>query len=1007
MNFIRYTIFIVSLLIFSQIGAQKSQIYTYSLKDYQNALTLYNNKQYQASQLIFDKVKQKTDDFEIISNCDYYIANAAIRLNQIGADKLMEDFVEHHSTSTKRNSAMLDVGDYYFSQGKYANAARWYDKTEVQNINYATREKFNFRKGYSLFVTKKFDASKSYFEKITNSKQYGSQAKYYIGYMAYQGNDYDRANRYFEEISSNKNVNKKLSYYQADMNFKLGKFSKALNLALEQLPKSDKNEKSELNKIIGESYFNLEEYEKAVPYLKEYKGKQGKWNNTDFYQLGYAYYKQNDFEKAVGQFNKIIDANDDVAQNAYYHLAECYLKTNKKQEALNAFRNASSMNFSPEIQKDAWLNYAKLSYDIGNAYENVSQVLINYLKKYPESPNKIEIQDLLVDSYITTKNYEAAIQLLENNKSYSNKLAYQQVTFYRGLELFNERKYNEAKTYFNKSLNEPQDDLYTARAIYWNAETEYLLNNFENAVIGFKEFMQNSASSQALEKKNVNYNLGYAYFKQKEYNQAEVYFTKFIASNKDDKDRLNDSYLRLGDSRFVTSSYWSAIEAYNAAIKLQRSGEDYAYFQKAISYGFVNRNEKKIEELNTFIKKYMVSTLRDDALYELGNTYINNENTNKGVEAYKTLVSEYRMSSYVPKAILREGLVYYNAGRNEEALATFKKVVSKYPNTQEAVQAVSTSKLIYIDLGRVNEYASWVKTLDFVEVTNAELDNATFEGAERQYVQGNTLEAIKGLEGYVSQFPNGMHELHANFYLAQSYFGNNQIPESVPYYENVISNERNEFTEQALARLTEIYLEKNNYKKAILLLKRLEQEADFPQNITFAQSNLMKVNYKLNNYPETISYAEKVLSNVKVDNRIRNDANIMIARSAIQTNNEVKAKSAYSEVQKTATGSLAAEALYYEAYFKNKEGNYEASNAVIQSLAKNYSGHKKFGAKGLLLMAKNFYALEDAFQATYILENVILNFSDFPKVVEEAKSELIKVKVEEAKRNSSVNPQGN
>jgi TolA-binding protein len=35
-----------------------------------------------------------------------------------------------------------------------------------------------------------------------------------------------------------------------------------------------------------------------------------KWNNTDYYQLGYAYYKQNDFENAISQFNKIINGKD-------------------------------------------------------------------------------------------------------------------------------------------------------------------------------------------------------------------------------------------------------------------------------------------------------------------------------------------------------------------------------------------------------------------------------------------------------------------------------------------------------------------------------------------------------------------------------------------------------------------------------------------------------------------------------------------------------------------------
>jgi hypothetical protein len=60
-------------------------------------------------------------------------------------------------------------------------------------------------------------------------------------------------------------------------------------------------------------------------------------------------------------------------------------------------------------------------------------------------------------------------------------------------------------------------------------------------------------------------------------------------------------------------------------------------------------------------------------------------------------------------------------------------------------------------------------------------------------------------------------------------------------------------------------------------------------------------------------------------------------------------------------------------------------------LAKNYSGYRYFGAKGLILMAKNFYGLKDS-QATYILDNVIENFTDFPDVISEAKKELMPLK---------------
>ena len=55
-------------------------------------------------------------------------------------------------------------------------------------------------------------------------------------------------------------------------------------------------------------------------------------------------------------------------------------------------------------------------------------------------------------------------------------------------------------------------------------------------------------------------------------------------------------------------------------------------------------------------------------------------------------------------------------------------------------------------------------------------------------------------------------------------------------------------------------------------------------------------------------------------------------------------------------------------------------------------------------MAKNYYALNDAYQATYILESVITNFTQYPEIVAEARAELAIIKSEEAKSNSSVDP---
>jgi predicted negative regulator of RcsB-dependent stress response len=218
----------------------------------------------------------------------------------------------------------------------------------------------------------------------------------------------------------------------------------------------------------------------------------------------------------------------------------------------------------------------------------------------------------------------------------------------------------------------------------------------------------------------------------------------------------------------------------------------------------------------------------------------------------------------------------------------------------------------------------------------------------------------------------------------------------------VIDQPRNEFTEQSLMKLAQIFLKAKDCDKSIPILKRLDDEADSAQNKSFAQANLMKCYYDKKDYDNSVTSADKVLQNPKADANVKADAQIIVARAAMQTGDEDKAKTAYAKLASTSKGELAAEALYYDAYFKTKEGKFDASNVSVQKLAKNYSAYKYYGAKSLVLMAKNFYGLKDSYQATYILDNVINNFTDFPDVVEEAKKELSAIKLEESKTNSSI-----
>lgn len=981
--------------------AQKTAVYSNDEVHFSKALSLYRARQFKSAQQLFKSLESHSSDSFLKSNVAYYVANCAVKLRQPNAETLIESFVKNYPYSSKRTSAYFDIASYYFENAKFAQACKWYDRVDLSSLPNRVKETYYFNYGYSLYATRSYKKASLNLNKVESSIRYGSQAKYYMGFMAYESNDYTQASAYFDQLNDSRLYQKNMSYYQADLNFKLGNFQKAIALATVLLEDTSEKEASELSKIIGESYFNLQNYTEAIPYLQAYKGQAGRWSHTDFYQLGYAFYKQNNYQNSIDEFNKIIEGNNAIAQNAYYHLAECYINLNKKQAALNAFKNASEMEFTPSIKEDAWLNYAKLSYDIGNPYQSTSEVLAEFLNLYPKSAFKTEVESLLIDSYINSNNYVEALVLLENKSKPIHKAALQKVTFFRALELYNEGSYAASEALLIKSLSVSLDPVIKARATYWKAEVDYQLMNYDKALIGFLDFSNSLLSAELEEVNNLNYNIAYTYFKQKHYAKAINYFQLFTAGQSKDFVMLNDAFLRMADSYFVGAQYSLAIEGYQAAMKLNKIEQDYATFQIAVSHGYLGQLETKIKGLKSLIG-FKNSSLKDQALFELANSYANQGNPGKALQKYTALINDFSSSILVPKALLRRGLIEYNKNDTSAALKSFNAVALGYPSTPEAFQAISSSRSIYIDLGQVDAYELWLKTLDYSEVNDSELEAATYEAAEKKYLDANNSKAIELFNGYIARFPKGKELLKAHFYLAELYYKNNLKPNALPHYNYVCKQATNEFTEAALLNISEISLESNDFEAALTVLSRLESEAKKPQNRLYAQSNLMKVYFQFENYAVAIRYAETILDNSKTDAYIKSDAYIIIARAAMQTDNEPKARKAYTKVKAIASGETAAESQYFEAYFKHTDGAFEASNESIQVLIKNYSSYKYFASKGLVIMAKNFYALDDVFQASYILENVIQNFADFEDIVLEASLELERIKSEAAKTNSSL-----
>ena len=118
--------------------AQQSSVYTHDLIEFNRAIELYKDKQYQAAQILFDKVKSKTIIMEVESDCAYYIANLRYVLNQMGADVLVEAFVEDYPTSTKKIKLILKWHIIILTKEIILKSLEWFDKSRFK-FNVSTR----------------------------------------------------------------------------------------------------------------------------------------------------------------------------------------------------------------------------------------------------------------------------------------------------------------------------------------------------------------------------------------------------------------------------------------------------------------------------------------------------------------------------------------------------------------------------------------------------------------------------------------------------------------------------------------------------------------------------------------------------------------------------------------------------------------------------------------------------------------------------------------------------
>jgi len=966
---------------------QNSEKYEHTSALFYKAEDLFLKQQFSAAREGFSRFLREPGDKmpSFIVKARYYEAVAALELQHDDAMRMLMLFLEDYPESKYRWDIYFRIARQNFNRNQFKEVIEWLEKIPLTEVSSADRAEYHFKLGYAYFRRDAFaKAKKHFFDAKDLDSQYSAPATYYYAHICYQDKEYDTALEHFKKIQDTPGFDKLAPYYIAQIYHARGEYDKVIAIAPGLLERNSDKNQAELNQIIGDSYFRLGDYEKAVPYLLAYN-KGANTSREDDYQLGFSLMKTGDCAQAVKYFEKVGRKADELGQTALYHTGGCYIELNNLLSARAAFEQASKMSFNEKIEEDALFQTAILSYELNlNPFDEAIKYFELYIEKYPTSYRRRVVYEYLVNVYMSTKNYDKAMQSIEklDPPSTRMKTAYQFLAFNKGIESYTNGQYNDAIEALQLVSKYPMDNDLVVRSKFWIADARFMMKQYPSAISAYQYFLSNSNNNTHRElRAEANYNLGYAHFNLEQYSQAISSFKTYIdLAPLDAKRKVSDANLRIADAYYKTSANntsasLDAIAYYQRVIDARQGMEDRALYYQARCYGFVNQRDKQVAALNMLMSDFPKSSFLAKSLFEAGLVRRNQGNYTQSNGFFERIINEFPNNILVKDALYELGVNHLRQNSLAKAEEYFNRLMRDFGKDDKVCRYTATQLVeVYKKAGTPNKIDQLQAKYPCAGITSGYQDSLFFDLAYDIYIENNFNQAIIKFQEYLSAYPNGLQRDRANFLIAESYFTLNQVANAYPFYIKVINSNSTGYHEVSLLRAANFEYENQRYADAIRNYGRLAEIAASPFRVFGAQLGLMRCHYLLENWSASLQAASFVYNSNLAQASEKMEAQFCRGIGLKMTSRLNEAIPDLDFVAKNAKNQMAVQARFNVAEIYYLQNDNKKSEEQIRILLQMRPSYDYWTAKAILLQAKNFMRTGDLFQAESALNSVANNY---------------------------------
>ena len=833
------------------------------------------------------------------------------------------------------------------------------------------------------------------------SPRYQSDAIYNLAYIDYVEKRYDKALNAFLSLKDDAVYSSLVPYYIGEIYLLKGNYEQARSVAAHYLQVySGHKDEAQMERVLGEAYFGLNNYQEAIAPLERYQVAVPRPQRKALYELGMSYYYTGVYSKAAAILGETTSVNDALSQNAYLHMGLAYLNLKERNQARMAFEQASASGFDPQVKEQALYNYALCIHETSySPFAESVTVFERFLNEFPNSPYAERVNDYLIEVYMNTRSYEAALKSIAKIEHPGARImeAKQKILFRLGTQAFANADFHEAIEYFNRSLAIGQYNMATkADAYYWRGEANYRLEHYAQAGNDLRRYLEFAPDKTNREYGLALYNLGYTDFKQKNYNGALNWFTRFVdRGTVNDRAVQADAYNRIGDCNFYARRFDSARQDYARAVEIDSSLGDYSLYQEAFVRGLQKDYNGKIQILNRLIADYPESQYLDDALYEQGRAFVQMEDHTNAINRFNILLKKFPESNMARRAANEIGLLYYQGDKYPEAIQAYKQVITNYPGSEEARLAQRDLKSIYIDLNKVDEYANFASTIPGgANFDVNERDSLTYVAAERVYMRGEIDEARNSFTHYLQTFPEGAFSLNANYYVGLIDYNRKAYNSAAEHLDKVLAYPNNKYSEDAMMMSAEMAYSAKDYEKALAVYKQLKDKAVSSERRQLAKTGVLRSAYMSGNGEEVILAATDLLAETKIAPELSNEAHYYRAKAYLDAGKAEGAMEDLKILAKDTRNVYGAEAKYKVAQIYFDAGQTGQAEKEVLNYIEVSTPHTYWLARSFVLLSDVYMKLGRNLDAKQYLLSLRQNYQADDDIAGMIESRLNKLNAE-------------